>query len=266
MSDVRWRVLRDGPADGAWNMAVDEAIAQAVGDGRVPPTLRFYHWSRPTVSLGYAQRANGAVDWGACRRLQIDIVRRPTGGRALLHDREVTYSAAVPVDGPWGDLSVVESFTRMGQALVSGLERLGIRATIGDGTVDRSAPSRPEACFQLRRAPSILVAGRKLIGSAQRRWAKSLLQHGSVLLGFDPPLQRAVFPAWPGDPSEGVAWLAALLGGMPPPGAVEAALADGWAAAAGEVSAPGALTPEEEQAARDLIRSRYGNRDWTFRR
>ncbi|HEX7548626.1 MAG TPA: octanoyltransferase, partial [Candidatus Methylomirabilis sp.] len=120
-------------------MAVDEAIAQAVGEGRAPSTLRFYGWREPTVSLGYLQRSSGAVDRAVCGRLGVAIVRRPTGGRAVLHTREVTYSAAVSTDGPWGGLGVDESFSRMGQALVAGLRCLGVAATIGEGNADRSA-------------------------------------------------------------------------------------------------------------------------------
>ena len=118
MADSRWRLLRDPPGDGAWNMAIDEAIARAVAEGRSPSTLRFYGWREPTVSLGYLQRSCGAVDRAACGRLGVAIVRRPTGGRAVLHARELTYSAAVPMEGPWGALGVDASFFRMGQALV----------------------------------------------------------------------------------------------------------------------------------------------------
>jgi lipoate-protein ligase A len=266
MSDLHWRLLRDGPADGAWNMAVDETIARAVGEGRVPPTLRFYGWSRPTVSLGYSQRSDGAVDPGACKRLGIDIVRRPTGGRAVLHVYELTYSAAVPTNGSWGGLSVRESFLRMGQALIVGLKRLGVAATVEDGKGGRSALPRTSACFQMLRMPAILVGGRKLIGSAQRRWEGTLLQHGSLLLQFDAAMHQAVFPTWPRDPTRDVVWLAGLLGGLPPRSAVEAALAAGWADVMGAVCAPGTLAAEERRQAEVLVQTRYGNAAWTHQR
>jgi lipoate-protein ligase A len=248
-------------------MAIDEAIAGAVGEGRVPSTLRFYGWREPTVSLGYLQRSSGAVDRAVCGRLGVAIVRRPTGGRAVLHTRELTYSAAVPTDGPWGGLAVDESFSRMGQALVAGLRHLGVVATIGEGNADRSASPRTDVCFQMRRVPAILVSGRKLVGSAQRRWGKVLLQHGSLLLEFDAAMHQAVFPAWPRtDPTGKVTWLAALLDRMPPRGAVEAALVTGWSEMTGAACTPGTLLPEERRAAAALVRARYGDPAWTFQR
>jgi lipoyl(octanoyl) transferase len=267
MPDSSWRLLHDPPGHGAWNMAVDEAIAQSVGEGRAPSTLRFYGWREPTVSLGYLQRSSGAVDRAACGRLGVAIVRRPTGGRAVLHTHELTYSAAVPADGPWGGLAVGESFSRMGQALVAGLKRLGVAATIGEGGADRSASPRTEVCFQMRRVPAILVSGRKLVGSAQRRWGKAVLQHGSLLLDFDAAMHQAVFPAWPStNPAGNVTWLAALLGRMPPEGVVEAALLTGWSEMTGETCTPGTLLPEERGAATALVRVRYGDPAWTFQR
>lgn len=265
MPEAHWRVLRDAPADGAWNMAADEAIAHAVGAGLAPSTMRFYGWSRPTVSLGYLQRSEGAVDLAACRRLGIDIVRRPTGGRAVLHARELTYSVAVPLDGAWGDLSVAESFSRVGEALVAGLRRLGVAATIGGGKSARSDPPRTDVCFQLRRMPAILVSGKKLVGSAQRRWRRSLLQHGSILLGFDPAMQRAVFPDWR-DPVGGVTWLGTLLGEIPCRDTLETALTAGWVEATGTRCASGSLTEHERGRTEELAQTRYRESAWTFQR
>ena len=265
MPGLGWRLLRDAPADGARNMAVDEAIARAVGAGRVSPTVRFYSWSRPTISLGCLQKSDGAVDLAACRRLGIDIVRRPTGGRAVLHADELTYSVAVPMDGTWGVMSVAESFSRIGEALVAGLRRLGVAATIGDGRSERSDLPGAAACFQLRRMPAILVSGKKLIGSAQRRWKGSMLQHGSLLLEFDVAMHRAVFPAWC-DITGGVAWLGALLDEMPRRSVVESALAAGWAETTGSPLAPGILATEERREAEELARTRYEDRVWTFQR
>jgi len=248
-------------------MAIDEAIARSVGEGRAPSTLRFYGWREPTVSLGYLQRSSGAVDRVVCGRLGIAIVRRPTGGRAVLHARELTYSAAVPTAGPWGALAVDESFSRMSQALVAGLKHLGVVATIGEGNADRSASPRTDVCFQMRRMPAILVSGRKLVGSAQRRWGKVLLQHGSLLLEFDAAMHQAIFPAWPRtDPTAKVTWLAALLDRMPPRGELEAALVTGWSEMTGAACTPGPLLPEERRAAAALVRARYGDPAWTFQR
>jgi len=267
MGESSWRLLYDGPADGPWNMAVDEAVARAVGDGRAPATLRFYAWKTSTVSLGYLQRAPGGVDLSACRREGIGLVRRITGGRAVLHADELTYSVSVPLQGSWRSLSVSGVFTRIARGLMAGLERLGVKTSLGEYQTSAPGGQQGGACFLLRRMPALLVDGRKLIGSAQRRWDRSFLQHGSILLGFDPYLHQRIFPAWPrDDPAAGVASLRALLGTLPPVGDLVAALSSGWYEALGVSCVPGELLPIERQAAGNLARSRYGDPVWTFQR
>jgi lipoate-protein ligase A len=144
MLESRWRLLQDGPADGAWNMAVDEAIARAVGDGMAPATLRFYTWSAPTVSLGYLQKTPGGVDLAACGEQGIAVVRRVTGGRAVLHAAELTYSVAVPLEGAWRSLSVGESFALFCRGLIAGLARRRWgRATPSPRAPAKWDPARP---------------------------------------------------------------------------------------------------------------------------
>ncbi|HSD49968.1 MAG TPA: lipoate--protein ligase family protein, partial [Candidatus Methylomirabilis sp.] len=237
--ESEWRLLLDGPADGAWNMAVDEAIARAVGDGLATATLRFYTWATPTVSLGYLQTTSGGVDLAACREQGIAVVRRVTGGRAVLHAAELTYSVAVPLEGAWRGLSIGETFAVFCHGLIAGLAHLGVAAELGEGE-PRSAgantvgsreagPRQTDACFLLRRMPAILVGGRKLIGSAQRRWERCLLQHGSILLDFDPHLHQAVFPAWSRThPTAAITCLHSVLGRLPTHGEVRSALVAGW--------------------------------------
>ena len=262
-----WRFVSHGAGDGPWNMAVDEAIARAVGQGRVPPTLRLYEWREATVSLGYLQRATDAVDLEACRRYGVPIVRRPTGGRAVLHARELTYSLALPAGGIWGELSVAASFERIGRGLLAGLRRLGVAATIGEGKVDRSGPRGRAACFQLRGAPAIVVAGRKLVGSAQRRWGQSSLQHGSLLLEFDAGLHRAIFPAGPrAESDKEVVWLKALLPDGCSPGRIREAILAGCSEALEVVFASDGLSPLEAQEAERLVAVQYAAPAWTFRR
>jgi lipoate-protein ligase A len=162
-------------------------------------------------------------------------------------------------------MSVAESFSRLGQALVAGLRRLGVVGTIGDARLEGPANPRTAACFQLRRMPAILVSGKKLIGSAQRRWEKSLLQHGSLLLEFDATMHQTVFPTWC-DAAASVTCLAALLNGMPHRTAVEASLAAGWAEVTGAHWMPSALTAEERGEAEGLLQARYAQNAWTFQR
>lgn len=267
MHTSSWRLLEHGPADGAWNMAVDDALARGVGEGRVPPTLRFYTWKRPTVSLGFLQRLPGGVDLTACERLAIPLVRRPTGGRAVLHAQELTYSVTAPLLGPWAALSVPETFGLVSRALILGLRRLGITAVVGDSGVEAIDRQRAGACFLVRRMPAVLVNGRKLIGSAQRRLARAVLQHGSILLDFDPTLHRQVFPAWPRtQPTAGITHLHALLGTPPSTHGLVLELAAGWQEAFGTACFSASLTPEERAGVSRLARERYGTSAWTFQR
>ena len=267
MPDLSWRLMQDGPANGPWNMAVDEAIARAVGEGVAPATLRFYAWSAPTVSFGYLQRAPGGVDLAACRQRGIGLVRRITGGRAVLHADELTYSVAVPLKGRWRSLSVSEAFARIADGLVAGLRHLGLTASLGESRALPGGARENDACFLLHRMPALLVDGRKLIGSAQRRWNRSLLQHGSILLGFDPQLHQRIFTGWPhSDPAAGVTSLRALLGSLPTREALLSALRQGWQEALGVSLSVGDLSPLERAAAARLASARYRNPAWTFER
>ncbi len=264
---IAWRVLSQGAQDGPRNMALDDAIARAVEAGTVAPTVRFYAWKTPTVSLGCLQAVRGAVEREACDRLGVKIVRRPTGGRAVLHDDELTYSVCVPLDRSWARLSVGESFRRIGEGLVAGLRRLGVAATLGSVGDAPAGSGEAAACFQIPRMPAILAAGKKLVGSAQRRLGGAILQHGSLLLGVDLGMHQAVFPGWPrDDPGKGVTWLKALVGDVPPRLAIEQALVDGWAAALNIQGVPGELTEAERREAERLDLTCYGTPAWTWRR
>lgn len=264
---VAWRVLSDPAQDGSWNMAVDEAIARAVEGGEVGPTVRFYAWNTPTVSLGCLQAARRAVERGACEQLGVQVVRRPTGGRAVLHDEELTYSVCVPLDRSWAGLSVAGSFCRIAEGLLLGLRHLGIAATLGTVGDAPSASGGAEACFLMPRMPAVLVAGKKLIGSAQRRFGGAILQHGSLLLGANLAMHRAVFPSWPRqDPGSGVTWLRALLADVPTRPAIERAVTGGWEAALDIQTVPGEMTPSERLAAERLVATRYGTPAWTWGR
>src|SRR5207248_5632486 len=138
MSDAGWRLLLDPPAEGAWNMAVDEVLLDGVAAGSSPPTLRFYSWMPACLSLGYFQPSS-VVNVEGCRGLGIEIVRRPTGGRAILHDRELTYSVALPAFVLGHDAGILPSYRRLSLALQAGLARLGIEVSLSP---ELEAPSR----------------------------------------------------------------------------------------------------------------------------
>jgi lipoate-protein ligase A len=251
-------------------MAIDQALLEAVEAGGLP-ALRFYYWEPPCLSLGRNQPARGIYDTAAAAARGIDIVRRPTGGRAVLHDRELTYCVVVRV----GELGPPrETYAAINRALVAGLRRLGVPALVVPAPA--AAPAQPawqealgaSPCFDVAAPGEVVAEGRKLIGSAQRRDGGVLLQHGSLLLDgdqaavvelrLDPgPIPPALLPR--------PATLRELLGEAPPRAALEQALAAGFEEALGIRLAPAALSGAEMQAAARW-RAHFESEAWTWRR
>ena len=253
-----WRLLDTPPAPGAWNMALDEALAESVAEGGAP-VLRFYRWSPACLSLGRNQPAAGRYDLDALARRGWEVVRRPTGGRAVLHHRELTYSVALPATLLG---SPRDAYTALNRALVAGLRRLGVDAAV-QGDTGRRAPAPSLApCFAEPVEGEVVAAGRKLVGSAQRRMGGVLLQHGSLPLEDD---QREV-AALLGEPPGGApAALVPLLGRSPPWNELVAALAAGWRDALGADLRPGAPDAAEEARA-GVLAQRYASPAWTWHR
>lgn len=175
-----WRLIVTPPASGAENMALDEALMEQAQSTQ-EWVLRVYSWSTPTVSFGRNQSACGRYDRDRIRDLELDVVRRPTGGRAILHDREITYSVTAPVvqAGELGD-----SYRRINTVLLCGLRSIGVHATAA-APIKRSAEPGTAPCFDEPAAGELTVDGRKLAGSAQWRTEGALLQHGSILVEDD---------------------------------------------------------------------------------
>src|SRR5260221_6271867 len=178
-----WRLLIDPACDGAANMAIDEAILEAVGRGDAPPTLRLFRWEPACLSLGYAQPASD----GDRERLNSHgwhLVRRMTGGRAILHTDELTYSVALPMDHALVAGTIPESYRRLSMPLLAALHELGLDAHADKRTGINSAPVGP-VCFEVPSDYEITAGGKKLIGSAQVRKHNGALQHGSIPLDGD---------------------------------------------------------------------------------
>jgi lipoate-protein ligase A len=183
-----WRLIRSGLQTPAYNMAMDEAIVMAHSEGLVPPTLRFYGWNPPTLSIGFFQKA-AEVDLTAVEAAGIGFVRRPTGGRAVLHDRELTYSVIVAESYPGLPSGVTEAYRVLSEGLRLGFRQLGLDARMVQGVEPggkRSADAAASAaCFDAPSWYELVVAGRKVAGSAQLRQKGVVLQHGSILLELD---------------------------------------------------------------------------------
>ena len=178
-----WRLLITPPARGAWNMAVDEAILEHIGRGESIPTLRLYAWTPACLSLGHAQ-PYADVDMTRIKQHGWEVVRRATGGRAILHTDELTYSVIVPLNEPRAEGSVLESYNRLAQALLLAVKNLEIPVEMKEGKANDNGTPNP-VCFEVPSTYEITVNGKKLIGSAQARKKEGVLQHGSLPLTGD---------------------------------------------------------------------------------
>mgnify|MGYP001068301410 CR=1 FL=1 len=184
-----WRLILDSPASGPWNMAVDEAILEAIDQGSGLPTLRLYGWQPACLSLGYAQPI-AEVSQPALQAHGWQLVRRPTGGRAILHVDELTYAVIAPNDDPRLAGSLLESYRRLSKAILNALHHLGIPAEASshpqeialDSPSNPDQPSQGPVCFEVPSNYEITVANKKLVGSAQARRKRGVLQHGSFPL------------------------------------------------------------------------------------
>lgn len=178
-----WRLLITPPARGAWNMAVDEALLDAAVRGDTKPTFRLYSWEPACLSLGYAQKVRD-VDMDLLGRYGWDIVRRVTGGRAILHTDEITYSVLAPLTEPRVAGTVLESYQRIARALIKAVRALNIPVEMVTEVDTTHAPKGP-VCFEVPSAYELTVDGKKLIGSAQSRRKEGFLQHGAFPLYGD---------------------------------------------------------------------------------
>ena len=189
--EKEWRLLKDGLRDGASNMALDETMLWAGIKRLIRPTLRLYGWSRPTVSIGYAQDARKDIDLERCQELDLGLVRRPTGGRAVLHEHELTYSLVAPEKVFSKPSSILEIYKEISGALIAGLSLLGIEAQLVP--VQRSKMPPSAFCFSSPSAYEVAVQGNKLVGSAQKRSRGYVLQQGSIIIDIDQGKLAAIF-------------------------------------------------------------------------
>ena len=252
-------------------MARDEAISRAVNAGTQWPTLRLYGWHPPCISLGLSQRVS-TTDQAACEADGIGLVRRPTGGLAILHTNELTYSIAMPIQHPIAEGDVMTSYRRIAKAIIAALKQLGVADAHADA-VAREDKAKGPVCFEAPSDYEVMSApkeqgGRKLVGSAQWRRVDGVLQHGSLPLYGD------------------IARICRYLIGAPPPELVREHAATlsgvlsrhvGWDEAAEAYRSafaetldiaftPGAMSDEECRTMRELIETKYGNDAWNRRR
>lgn len=258
-----WRYIPPSDGAGVFHMAADAALVESIQQGKSGPILRFYRWTPSCVTLGKFQPLEGNVQLENCARLGIDVTRRPTGGRAILHANEVTFSMIIAEkDLPGAGSNIMDSYRVLGSALVDGLRRLDIPAEL----VDRNSKIRGAdpvammsagnpACFAAKARCDLMVHGRKIIGSAQMRKAGVILQQNSLPLSIDFPRWEEVFyrSDWRAVAESGATDLWSIAGSALPYETVVAAICAGFSNALGVELQPGEMTAQEVARTEELI-------------
>ncbi len=249
MAAVNWlpSICRNGP----WQMACDEALLDATAADGIP-RFRFYTWSAPTISLGYFQ------DYQKFRATfpdlsDLTIVRRLTGGGAILHDREITYCLTMPADSPFYQGGAMAAYILVHQAIADALKKIGVSLFLRPKQADyMKIKDEPEFCFARPCPTDLICSAGKLVGSAQRRLPKAFLQHGSIMLD-------SRFSAQP------VATLAGLIHQSPGPEVLEQMIVDELTGRMESDFVHREFTSDEEAASEKLV-SKYIGDDWTIHR
>jgi len=251
----QWRLLLTGENTAFVNMAVDKAILVAHSEGKVPPTVRFYRWMPPAISIGYFQSILEEIDIDACKRLGVDYVRRITGGGAVFHENELTYSIVIAESHPNVPKNILSSYGRICNALIRGLQRLGIHATY--------APIN-----------DIVVDGKKISGNAQTRKMNTVLQHGTILLDVDVETMFSILKV-PNekikdkmitDVKQRVTSIHRVLGTHAEFDEVAAAMKQGFEEEFHVTLVKGSLTSEEKRLAKKFEKECFSATSWNHRR
>ncbi len=192
---MKWRILTQGKLSPAENMAIDDAIFELIQEGKSTPLIRFYDWDPPTLSLGYHQNAESEVDFEKLTETGYGFVRRPTGGRLVLHKNEVTYAVIAPNDEHLAG-NVLKSYGDISLALAEGLRLLDIDVEFEQKELSSFSQREPvNPCFNSSSKYELAIQGKKIVGSAQVRKNGVLLQHGSIILDEN---QREIAYLMPG--------------------------------------------------------------------
>lgn len=271
---TNWRLLTTSPATGAWNMAVDESILEHLQRGEAQPTLRLYAWEPACLSLGHAQPF-ADVDMARLKAHGWQLVRRVTGGRAILHTDELTYSVIGDAEEPALAGGILDSYNRLAQALLFAIRDLGLPVEMKEH-VPAAGPvpkNLNPVCFEVPSTYEITVAGKKLIGSAQARKQEGVLQHGSLPLTGDLTriCQALVFRDEAARENAAGRLLAraatvkSALGLEVDWGTAAQAFVRGFEAQLGIRFQREGLSPSESERAEELVREKYANPAWTER-
>nr|WP_285874732.1 biotin/lipoate A/B protein ligase family protein [Halalkalibacter oceani] len=273
-----WRFIDSGACSPAYNMALDEALLTWHSEGRIPPTIRFYGWDPATLSVGYFQKVAKEIHLDKVREYGLGFVRRPTGGRAVLHDQELTYSVIVSEEHPDMPATVTEAYRVISQGILEGFTDVGLEAYFSIPRTEEELSSlknpRSAVCFDAPSWYELVVEGRKVAGSAQTRQKGVILQHGSIILDIDEDKLFDLFKY----PSERVRERmqrnfrnkAVAINALrrEPLTMDEAKLAfrKGFEKGLNITLEPYTLSKEEDEEVRQIARNRYEQDEWNFRK
>ncbi len=272
MQKNSWRLIISSPSSGSWNMAVDEAILTEVVSKNVPPTLRLYSWHPYCLSIGHAQSIS-EVNTKFLIKKGWEMVRRPTGGRAILHADELTYSINAPIDDPHIQGGVIESYRHLSHCLLRALEFIGIKTYSKPKVEEERHLSKNPVCFQYPSDYEITFQGKKLIGSAQARKINGLLQHGAIPLFGD--ISRIISALNYKTDEEKIrakrnllmraTTLQAIMGHMISWKELVDAIVHSFEETLNIHFIYSSLSPNELNRAKTLQKEKYANEAWTFR-
>ena len=189
LKKAKWYFINSGPCSPSYNMAMDEALLDWHSEGLIPPVIRFYEWNPATLSIGYFQSVEKEIDMEAVKGLGLGFVRRPTGGRGVLHEHELTYSVIVSESYPSMPATVTEAYRVISEGLLLGFQNLGLEAyfSVPNTNEQKENLKKPKSavCFDTPSWYELVVEGKKVAGSAQTRQKGVILQHGAILLDLD---------------------------------------------------------------------------------
>ncbi|WCK53335.1 biotin/lipoate A/B protein ligase family protein [Aneurinibacillus sp. Ricciae_BoGa-3] len=272
----KWRFIDTGSSSPAMNMAIDEAMLLIHSQGKTKPSVRFYTWNPATLSIGYFQKAATEINLDKVKEYGLGFVRRATGGRAVLHDKELTYSLIVCESHPAMPSTVTDAYRVISVGLLEGFKAIGLDAMLADPHTDKEKFAVPSssACFDAPSDYELIVEGKKVAGSAQTRQKGVILQHGSILLDMDANMLFDVINL----PNEKVKErlkknfldkAVAINDVRSQPLSVEEAKKAfrlGFSKGLGVELVDDELTEEERELAEQLCQEKYGSDAWNFKR
>jgi len=278
MSKPIWYFINSGACRPSFNMALDEALLDWHSEGLLPPIIRFYQWNPATLSIGYFQNVAKEINLEEVKKHNLGFVRRPTGGRGVLHEHELTYSVIVSEDYPNMPRTVTEAYRVLSEGLLIGFQKLGLDAyfSVPDTEENKSDLKNPKSsvCFDTPSWYELVVEGKKVAGSAQTRQKGVILQHGAILLDLDEDKLVSLFNY----PSEKVK--ARVRRGLPEkavainrirktPTTIEeciVAFKSGFAEGLDVNLEPYSLSNDQIEYVKALETRRYAHDDWTYRK